>query len=342
MTTRGETRQSTIVVKRRKKEVVREEEPYMELLPGIADHVTLEFIAPKFFHTLLCQPCLASSDKSVYHLPPIPSVTCGIPRSCNCVTMDGKIYILGGLEWGVCTGDVFVLDVARGRRLWKQCASMKTRRKHFGCSAFDGKIYVFGGHGEGHNCSGVKSPVAHVDSEVYDPEADAWTAISPMPSWRSGHKVGIMGKELLVSNGLYFGRNVEDPCVSKETRRNYDSYVGHDLVYRCGLEAYDPEKDMWRTILSDDFGKSHLDLTKDKLFIANSKLYMMTSQLGISILDLETNSIVELHSSDYSDVGGFSFPGESYGSWPKEVTVVDDDRLVAIFLHQSSRSGYSS
>ncbi|CAM6110051.1 unnamed protein product [Calypogeia fissa] len=185
-------------------------------------------------------------DKAFYRIPPILSVKCGIPRSCNSVTIGGKIYILGGLKrpnltsrLRICSGNVFVLDVA-GQKPWQKCANMITPREFCGCIAFQGKIYVFGGTSE-------RMPVASL--EVYDPEADTWTEISPMAVWRFCHRVEIMGEELVVSGGMYYTRDFLDPRTS--FIQEYISPEGL-AVFRDGSEAYNPMTDLWRRLPTDE------------------------------------------------------------------------------------------
>ncbi|CAM6098454.1 unnamed protein product [Calypogeia fissa] len=331
--------------KKQKKEVV-VHETVVELLPGIPDDLTLEFILPKLSLTLLdttlscvssgwrhavrssqlfaarARSCLTETlvlinhtrrsddtnaiclyslrDKVVYHLPPIPGVKCGIPRSCNCVTMGGKIYILGGLKNpnqrpsrpGVCSGNAYVLDVV-GERTWKRCATMLKPRERFGCSVFNGKIFVCGG------LAGI-SPV--MVSEMYDPEADAWTAINSMPmaSWRFDHQVGIVGDELLVFGG----------SSTAEAR------------FCFGVEVYNPTKDEWRYLFTHtrDFGW-YLDVSTDRFFTANGKLHALTKK-GISIYDFKKRKVEKLQSS--------RLPRFLPQRVPQNQVLIVDDELVTI------------
>ncbi|CAM6109775.1 unnamed protein product [Calypogeia fissa] len=264
-------------------------------------------------------------EECEYRLPPIPGVKCGIPRSCNCVTMDGKIYILGGLKnpnqrsrLRVCSGDVFVLDVA-AREPWKQCASMRIPRERFGCSDFGGKIYVFGG-------SSGNSPV--LGSEVYDPKADAWAEISPMINWRFGHKVGIMGEELLVYGGIHYESNLNQDAHSLSFRDEFCSHSRY-AVYRYGVEAYSPRRDSWRSVSgTEDWMRALLNLFTDRLFMAHGKLYVMNRD-GISLFDFENKCLEQVQSSTYSHrMDKFFITGPITGRQPQEVLVADDWILI--------------
>ncbi|CAM6109851.1 unnamed protein product [Calypogeia fissa] len=365
--------------KKQQKEVVVQETD-MELLPGIPDDLTLDFIVPKLPLTLIdstlscvspgwrravrsswifaarARSCLTETlllinhtrrsddinaddtnaislyslrDKLVHHLPPIPGVKCGIPWSCNCVTMGGKIYVLGGLKNpnqhqshpGVCSGNVYVLDMV-GERTWKRCATMLKPRERFGCSTFNGKILVCGG------LAGI-SPITV--SEMYDPEADAWTAVSPMPimSWRCDHQVGILGDELLVFSGrstsnVVFGVDKDISCMEESIRQG--------CMFYCvfGVEVYNPTKDEWRSIRTQrDFGWT-LSVCRNRFFAAHGKLHALTEK-RIFRYDFEKKKAEKLQLSRLP----FSLPHRVAQS---QVHVVDDE-LVMIGWSDSRYGG---
>ncbi|CAM6084355.1 unnamed protein product [Calypogeia fissa] len=192
-------------------------------------------------------------EKVIRELPPIPNVTRGIPVSCQCVSLEGKIYVLGGRVGRKGSKKVYVLDMVE-EMCWKECASMKEPRQEFGCGILDGKIYVFGGF------YGIE-PVS--GSEVYDPKQNTWTSIMPMSSERFAHLVGVMGDEFLLHTGKvdragYFINHLlphldHGPpyCFDwAQTSDGVDSFEGRNVNLRgaSGLEFYHPVKDEWRVL----------------------------------------------------------------------------------------------
>ncbi|CAM6120718.1 unnamed protein product [Calypogeia fissa] len=197
-------------------------------------------------------------------LPPFPKswgYKCTtIPRFQNCLSFDGKIYLLGRY-FGDWTGDekqyseVFMLDLA-GQREWKRCADMPQPKTYFGCGVAEGKIYVIGGDPI------EKRPRQELcECFVYDPRANTWSPIRPMKQAFLVHRVFGVGKELFVMHRPH----------------------GHP----AGLEVYHVDKDEWRSLgpwqksLDEDecamlkpwaFSK---DLAQ-KMFSANGKLHMAT------------------------------------------------------------------
>lgn len=83
-------------------------------------------------------------DNFCVNLPPIPDLPRGFWRGSKVVAIDGKVYVLGGVdEKGWPIAEVYVLDLG-GQRQWDQCASMLEPRLYFRCGVVNGKIYVFG------------------------------------------------------------------------------------------------------------------------------------------------------------------------------------------------------
>lgn len=156
-------------------------------------------------------------SRDTWHLlPQIPGIATGIPENCGCVSVDGKLYIIGGRgEAPVYFSRlVYVFDPA-GSGQWKQCASMICARTVFACDVKDGKIYVFGGMG------------AEGAAEVYDPVQDVWHGIAPMLTNRIQHKVVHVGEEFYAHMGRYFHSDWADATFA---------------------EVYDSRKNQWRRV----------------------------------------------------------------------------------------------
>lgn len=91
--------------------------------------------------------------------------------------------------------DVFVVGgySARGQRLnqmydaardrWTERAPLPAALNYPSAGAVGGKLYVFGGFAE---TFGVTPGLARGDGYRYDPHADAWERVAPMPTWRAG------------------------------------------------------------------------------------------------------------------------------------------------------------
>lgn len=147
-------------------------------------------------------------ENRAYELPPPRDVDGRLSPASSCISLDGKLYILGGESLGVPSAsmiepgnEVYVLDLV-GRTKWERCASMIEPRTNFGCGVIDGKIYVFGGFGHKRTVCG---------SEVYDPKKDTWSPIKAMPLLRFDHQVATVGGKLIVYGGKFFEWNGRGP-----------------------------------------------------------------------------------------------------------------------------------
>ncbi|CAM6118739.1 unnamed protein product [Calypogeia fissa] len=239
---------------------------------------TRETLALIVYGSLPSQIALYSMrDGSSYLLPPIPGFEGGIPSNSRCVSLDGKIYILGGLRDSSNIHDrevhvldfilgglrdssnihdleVHVLDLA-GQIGWKLCASMREGQSELIGGVHDGKIYGFWGNGINDHACG----------EVYDPKTNTWSRIRA-EVWVSDHEVESLGEEIFVFN---------DP-------RDYDSRSTRNHF------AYHPVKDEWREVNLSKFS------VEDIPFVAQGNWHLLGTD-GIYVHDADHNSWTELH-----------------------------------------------
>jgi len=116
-------------------------------------------------------------------LPPIDEPQFrGIPIWCQCVAVNQKLVLMGGLHPPVRTGllkSVYIYDFVSAR--WSRGADMPTPRIFFACSvcSSSGVIYVAGGNDENNR------PLA--SAEFYNVEEDRW---ENLPSMAQPHGYG--------------------------------------------------------------------------------------------------------------------------------------------------------
>ncbi|XP_038986010.1 F-box/kelch-repeat protein At1g16250 isoform X1 [Phoenix dactylifera] len=110
---------------------------------------------------------------------PLPTV----PTDCDesfcgfsCVSVCKKFLVIGGCylynKRSLAINDVILFDPFK--KQWKRAANMQTARTDFACAVISNKVYVAGGGNS--SCTGGLSSV-----EVYDPCADRWEDLPPMP-----------------------------------------------------------------------------------------------------------------------------------------------------------------
>lgn len=163
-------------------------------------------------------PALASAD--VGHTPPaltstdlrghgdaawtaLPPIADGPRQEHSVVALGRSVYVIGGTvldagaPFGVSTsGRVEVYDTRRGT--WSTAAPVPVPMNHLNAAAVGGKIYVLGG------LSGGATWVGLPNSYVYDPKADAWTALpsAPADTWRGSAVMGVRGTTIYLAGGL--------------------------------------------------------------------------------------------------------------------------------------------
>ena len=107
----------------------------------------------------------------------------------------GKLYVVGGRNNVDFTQTALeVYDPSLGR--WTTLAPMPTGRSGHGAAALNGRLYVFGGEGNARHPLGV-----FPESEVYDPAANAWASLDPMPTPRHGIGAAALGNRIYVPAG---------------------------------------------------------------------------------------------------------------------------------------------
>ncbi|PKU80317.1 F-box/kelch-repeat protein SKIP20-like [Dendrobium catenatum] len=153
-----------------------------------------------------------------------------IPMFAQCVTVEGKLILVGG--WDPVTldpvPDVRIVDLVTGE--WRKGRPMSAARSFFACAAVGGRIYVAGGHDEMKN--------ALRTAEIYDVEADEWAAIPAMAEERDESQGVAIGGRFWAISGY-----------GTETQGRFTD----------SAEWYDPEKGVWRSeegVCSEESGSA--------------------------------------------------------------------------------------
>ena len=160
-----------------------------------------------------------------------------------CASIDGKIYVMGGLR-GLTSnldyGGLSTVEVYNTTNdTWTQLADMPTKRWGHSAVALNGKIYVFGGRS-------VSTPYTSV--EMYDPQTNTWTTKSNMPTARYCLTTCLFYDNIFAIGGWY--NSGSGPIYNK-------------------VEVYNPANDEWKT-------ESPLPVTRAVLasIVLDGKIYV--------------------------------------------------------------------
>ena len=130
------------------------------------------------------------------------------------VTVDDKIYAIGGAAFGTALGTNQMYDPATDS--WETRQAMPSVREHLAATALNGRIYVIGGRVPSNfGLTNVRT------LEAYDPATDTWEALQGMPTARGGLAAAALHDKIYVFGG-------EFPGVFSQN------------------EEYDPATDSWR------------------------------------------------------------------------------------------------
>ena len=136
----------------------------------------------------------------------------------------GKIYIAGGMSpTGASVTTLEIYDPSTN--LWTSGPNMLEARDNPGTAVILDKLYVIGGRerlANGTTINGTKS-----SGEVYDPNTNTWSSITPMPTGRRTMAVGTIGQKIQMIGGEYNAGDI-------------------DNIFRQN-EEYDPVFDSWTT-----------------------------------------------------------------------------------------------
>lgn len=141
------------------------------------------------------------SDLQIYD-PATDAWTNGAPlplpiAAANAGVINGKLYMAGGITPSV-PGEIstaLVYDPVADT--WASVAPMINQREFAGTAVINGILYLIGGFGVLNQFTGV--PVDTVDS--YDPVADTWTTLAPLPSARYLLAAGAISSKLYAAGG---------------------------------------------------------------------------------------------------------------------------------------------
>ena len=229
---------------------------------------TLAALATGFFVVLLAATAFTQARWT--RLAPFPEPD----EELYGVAAGGKMYVLGGFGGGKARGGVFEYDPAADR--WTKKKPMARPVHHQAMVEYQGKIYVFGGF-VFPSSGGGWEPVDN--AWEYDPVADSWKALAPMPMKRGSAVVAEVGGKMYLIGGA---TTVEG---SKETAINGN---GPARVLTTN-DMYDPATNTWQSRAPMALGRNHAFAGA-----VNGKIYVIGGRTAHAFITVSTNTdIVE-------------------------------------------------
>ncbi len=189
-----------------------------------------------------------------------------------------KWYVFGGYDAPnvQARGIVTVYDAAADS--WADRKNMLIPAHHAAAVALDGKIYVFGGF-VGRPGTKVWQPIP--SAAMYDPDADSWKELAPMPTARGSAQAVVVDGKIYVIGGAHAnipGKPMTEPL-----------WVGVPQIVVGTVEVYDPASNSWQTRAPMPTGRNHF------LAVAvDGKIYALNGRLGTPFVTMsDVTDLVE-------------------------------------------------
>jgi peroxiredoxin/N-acetylneuraminic acid mutarotase len=193
------------------------------------------------------------------------------------VAVEGKLYVIGGWGEGKARGATFEYDPAADK--WTKKKSMPRPAHHAALAAYNGKIYVCGGF-----VAPEKSPLPIGaawqpidDVWEYDPVADSWKALAPLPAKRGAAvAVEAFGKIHVIGGAT----TVEG------SKAPFFTFMGPCNVLSTN-DVYDPATNKWES-------RKPMAVPRNHAFAAavNGKIYVIGGRTGHGFILSATNTDV--------------------------------------------------
>jgi N-acetylneuraminic acid mutarotase len=192
--------------------------------------------------------------------------------------IDKTWYVMGGYDGANVQAQGIVVAYDAAAETWTPKKSMLVPAHHAAAVALGGKIYVFGGF-VGRPGTKAWQPIAN--ALVYDPAADSWKELPPMPTPRGSAQAVVVDGKIFVIGGAHAnipGKPGTEPL-----------WVGVPQIVVGTVEEYDPATNTWRTRAPMPTGRNHFFAAA-----VDGKIYAVNGRIGTSFVTMsDVTDIVE-------------------------------------------------
>ena len=193
------------------------------------------------------------------------------------VPANGKLYVFGGFGGGKAPGIAYEYNPATDR--WTKKASVPWPAHHAALAAANGKIYVMGGFVPP---SATAIPVGGAWEPIdnaweYDPAADSWKPLPPLPGKRGSAIAAEVGGKIYVIGGATTVEGSKDP---------FFTFFGPARVLGTN-DVYDPATNKWES-------RAPMSVPRNHAFsgVVNGKIYVIGGRTGHAFILSATNTDV--------------------------------------------------
>src|ERR1700730_6024823 len=193
------------------------------------------------------------------------------------VALNGKMYVIGGWDDGKAGGVNYEYNPATDK--WTKKQPMPRPAHHAALAAANGKIYVMGGFVvPKDNAIPVGGAWEPIDNAwEYDPAADSWKSLPPLPGKRGSALAAEAGGKIYVIGGATTVDGSKD---------SFFTFFGPSKVLATN-DVYDPAKNKWES-------RTPMSVARNHAFGAavNGKIYVIGGRTGHAFILSATNTDV--------------------------------------------------
>ena len=187
---------------------------------------------------------------------------------------NGNVYVFGGLLGTSVKGLVYEYDPASNK--WTKKKQMPLPAHHVAAVEYRGKIYLFGGGAQAEPTGGNWFPLNN--SWEYDPAADSWKALAPMPTARGSAIAAVVSGKIYVLGGASVHPGAK--LVSLAPTLPHRSLATNEM--------YDPATNRWETRSPMPTARNHASIGA-----VNGKIYVLGGRVGSVFVNASATDIVE-------------------------------------------------
>jgi N-acetylneuraminic acid mutarotase len=216
--------------------------------------------------------------------------------------VNGKLYLFGGVPTAGKGPLGITQEYDPSTNLWTKKKNIPVAIHHAAVAAYNGKLYLFGGQAQVEPGGSTQVPVNN--TWEYDPGADSWKALAPMPTARTAAAAAQVDGRIYVFGGA-------------------SVHPGHKLVglgpttpHRSldTVEMYDPQTDKWEARTPAPTARNHAAIG-----VVNGKIYIIGGLVGSAVILTGSNTnVVEVYdpATDSWGAAGLRMPtGRSGMGW---------------------------
>lgn len=188
-------------------------------------------------------------------------------------TANGKLYVFCGLAPGW-KPKAFVYEFNPASNSWTQKKPMALASHHVAFASLNNKIYAFGGFKLPE--SGPPSWAPLDNAWEYDPIADSWKALAPMPTKRGAAGAAVANGKIYVVGGANSLPGVNENGIHPARPHNVLATV----------EEYDPATNTWRERRPMLVPRNH-----HAVAASGDKIYAIGGRIGAGFISGGSNNI---------------------------------------------------